>query len=205
MRNQFIATVAVFALALAACGGGEPAPAAPAGPPAAAAPASPATPNAPAPSPAANGTDLVGQLKSSKLSLLEGIQRTEKENGPAISAKFELEDGKLMLSVYTAQAGLDKDAEHNVLLELSGDAAAAQWQPKREVFEDREHITRAATHLTILRRAKTTLPAIIAKASSKQAGTVYSVTPVVHNKQPAFDVLVASPEGKSVSLTIEPG
>jgi hypothetical protein len=160
---------------------------------------------APAPAPAPASTDLVSQLKASKLTLLQGIQQAEKDNGTAISAKFELEDGKLNLSVYTAQAGLDKDAEHNVLLELGGDAAAASWQPKREVFEDKEHITRAATHLTVLRRAKTTLAAVIAKASAMQLGTVYSVTPVVHEKKPAFDVLVASPEGKSVQLTVDSG
>jgi len=80
-----------------------------------------------------------------------------------------------------------------------------QWQPKREVFEDKEHVTRAAVQLTVLRRAKTTLPAIIAKASSKQPGTVYSLVPVARDKKPAFEVLVATPEGKTVPLTIYPG
>jgi hypothetical protein len=146
---------------------------------------------------------LVGQLKTSKLTLLEGIAQAEKENGPAISAKFELEDGKLMLSVYTAQAGLDKDAEHNVLLELGAEATTSPWKPKREVFEDKEHITRAATHLTVLRRAKTTLSAVIAKASAKQPGTVYSATPVARDKKPSFDVLVASPDGKTVPVVVD--
>jgi len=208
MRTRTSVTAALIAVSVwvVACGGAEPPaaapPAAPAGAAAAPTPAAALAPPAPAGAPS---SDLVGQLKTSKLSLLEGIQKAEKENGPAISAKFELEDGKLMLSVYTAQAGLDKDAEHNVLLELGGDATASPWQPKREVFEDKEHITRAATHLTILRRAKTTLPAVIGKASSQQPGTVYSVTPVVRDKKPAFAVLVATPEGKTVELTIEPG
>jgi hypothetical protein len=52
-----------------------------------------------------------------------------------------------------------------------------QVGPKSEVFEDKEHITRAAMHLTLLQRAKTTLTEVIAKASAKQPGTVYSVTP----------------------------
>src|SRR5713101_7881621 len=71
-----------------------------------------------------------GKLKSAKHSLIEGIQQAQKENGVAISAKFEVEDGKLLLSVYTAKAGVEKDAEHNVLMELNCDAAKAKWEPK---------------------------------------------------------------------------
>ena len=63
---------------------------------------------------------LIAKLGESKHSLLDGIAQAEKENGPAISAKFELEDGKLMLSVYTAKQGRDRDAEHNTLMELIG-------------------------------------------------------------------------------------
>jgi hypothetical protein len=36
------------------------------------------------------------------------VQAAQKENGVAISAKIEFEDGKLWLSVYTAKLGLDK-------------------------------------------------------------------------------------------------
>ncbi len=206
MDNHSIAALFVVSIWIAGCAGSEPPAAAPTAPPApptgAATPAAALTPAAPSTAPGA--TDLTGQLKASKLTLLEGIQKVEKDNGPAISAKFELEEGKLMLSIYTAKAGLEKDAEHNVLLELGGDATAAQWQPKREVFEDKEHITRAATQLTLIRRAKTTLPQVIAKASAKQPGTVYSVTPVARGKKPVFDVQVATPEGKTVELTIDP-
>ena len=59
--------------------------------------------------------------------------------------------------VYTAKAGIDKDAEHNVLMELSGDPTKDKWEPKGEVFEDKAHITRAAMHLTLVQRAKATL------------------------------------------------
>jgi hypothetical protein len=105
--------------------------------------------------------------------------------------------------VYTAKAGLDKDAEHNVLEELAGDPTKDRWEPKSEVFEDKAHITRAAMHLTLVQRAKTTLSAVIAKASSKQPGTVYSVTPAVKDRKPVFEVLVAAPDGKTVTLTVD--
>ena len=73
------------------------------------------------PAPPVVAGDLLTQLKGSKLTLAQGIAQAEKDSGPAISAKFELDEGHLSLSVYTAKAGLDKDAEHNVLMELSGD------------------------------------------------------------------------------------
>jgi hypothetical protein len=149
--------------------------------------------------------DLVSQLKSSKITLAQGIQQAEKDNGPAISAKLELDEGHLSLSVYTAKAGLDKDAEHNVLMELSGDPTKDKWEPKSEVFSDKAHITRAATHLTLVQRAKTTLSAIVAKASAREPGLVYSVTPAVKDKKPGFEVLVATPAGKSVTVTIDGG
>src|SRR5215216_1267516 len=66
---------------------------------------------------------LLGKLKDSKHSLVDGIKQSEKENGVAISAKFEMKGETLMLSVYTAKAGLDKDSEHNALIELQGDAS----------------------------------------------------------------------------------
>src|SRR5262249_32657396 len=62
---------------------------------------------------------LLQALPSSKHKLSEGIkQAASKAPEAAISAKFELEEGKLSLSVYTAEKGLDTDAEHNVLKEL---------------------------------------------------------------------------------------
>src|SRR5262245_48671459 len=62
---------------------------------------------------------LVAKLKESKISLSDGIRQSEKQYGVAISAKFELEDGALNLSVYNAKEGRSKDAEHNVLTERS--------------------------------------------------------------------------------------
>src|SRR5215203_3687125 len=83
-------------------------------------------------------------IGDSKHSLLDGISQAEKVGGAAISAKFEVEGGKLMLSVYTAKDGKEKEAESNTLMELGGDATTPQWTPKTEVFEDKAHIARSA-------------------------------------------------------------
>src|SRR5207249_387699 len=64
---------------------------------------------------------LLKVLSNSKHSLADGIRQATKSTEVPISAKFELDDnGKLSLSVYTAENGLTTDAEHNVLKELSG-------------------------------------------------------------------------------------
>jgi len=147
---------------------------------------------------------LLSRLKDSKHSLVDGIRQAEKANGPAISAKFEMKGDTLMLSVYTAKEGLSKDAEHNVLMELIGDASKAEWEPETEVFEDKPHIARSAMHLTVLQLTKLTLEDIVKKASAKQRGTVYSVIPAVRDGKPIFDVIVASPDGKSVHLGLDP-
>ena len=145
---------------------------------------------------------LLGRLKDSKISLADGIRQAEKAYGPAISAKFEMKGDKLMLSVYTAKEGLGKDSEHNVLMELIGDATQPQWTPETEVFEDRPHIARSAMHLTSMQLTKLTLADVVKRASAQQQGTVYSVIPAIREGQVVFDVLVATPEGRSSHLTL---
>jgi hypothetical protein len=46
-----------------------------------------------------------------------------------ISAKFQFEEGKFSLSVYTAEDCRAGDAEHNTLMELKGEPDAATWNP----------------------------------------------------------------------------
>jgi uncharacterized membrane protein YkoI len=146
---------------------------------------------------------LLARLKDSKHSLAEGIKQSEKENGVAISAKFEMDGDKLVLSVYTAKAGLGNDAEHNALVELSGDATHNPWEAGVEVFEDKKHLTRSAMQLTLVQLSKLTLAEVIKKAEAAQPGTVYSITPAVKDGNPVFDVLVATAEGKSVHLSVD--
>ncbi|HET7541022.1 MAG TPA: hypothetical protein VFK05_14160 [Polyangiaceae bacterium] len=150
-------------------------------------------------------TALLALLPSAKLDLARGIAQAETQGARAISAKFELEDGKLSLSVYTAKKGIELDAEHNVLAELSGDPTQPAWQPKEEVFADAKHLTRASYHLTLVQRSKMTLAAVIAKALAQQPGQVYSVEPAIHERSPIFHVLIATAAGGHVKVDIESG
>src|SRR5207237_3542128 len=92
--------------------------------------------------PVANAEDskdtqaLLDALGKSKHTLSDGMRQAAKGSAVPISAKFELEDGKLSLSVYTAEKGLSVPAEKNVLQELSGSPEGDKWTPNVEAFKD---------------------------------------------------------------------
>jgi hypothetical protein len=146
--------------------------------------------------------ETVSRLDQSKHTLVEGIRQAAKTHGPAISAKFEFEDGKLWLSVYTAQDGIAADAEHNKLVELKGEPDKAAWSPGVEVFEDKKHLTRAAMQLTLLQLSRLDLAALIEKAASSAKGIPYSAVPAVRNGKPVLMVKFAEPSGTSHMLDI---
>jgi uncharacterized membrane protein YkoI len=148
---------------------------------------------------------LLALLPQAKLDLARGIIQAESQGARAISAKFELEDGRLSLSVYTAKKGIELDAEHNLLAELSGDPTQPEWRPQEEIFADAKHLTRASYHLTLVQRSKLTLAAVIAKALAKQPGQVYSIEPAIHERSPIFHVLIATPGRGRVKVDVESG
>src|SRR5829696_4227274 len=115
-----------------------------------------------------DAAQLLSKLAASRHTLVDGIRQAEKTEGPAISAKFEMKGDQLMLSVYTAKQGRDKDAEHNTLMELIGSASDATWTPETEVFADKEHIARSAMHLTLMQMSRLSLTDAIKKAEAQQ-------------------------------------
>jgi|SRR5262245_3213526 len=147
--------------------------------------------------------ETVKRLGQSKHSLVEAITQAEAANGVAISAKFEFEDGKLWLGVYTAKDGLGKDAEHNTLMELKGEPNAAAWKPGTEVFEDKEHLTRSAMQLTLMELSKLKLADIVKRASANHQGTPYSAIPAIVGGKPVVVVLVATPDGRTVAANVD--
>jgi hypothetical protein len=157
-----------------------------------------------APSSQAEGDDgvLLARLPSSKHTLNEALEAVAAEGSLPISAKLEFEDGKLWLSVYGAKAGLNKCAEKNELFELKGDATAAQWQPKREVFQDKEHLARASAQLTLMQTTALTLDTAIAKAAAMKKGVTYSAIPVLKDGKTAIVVRARTNAGQSVQLVI---
>jgi len=145
---------------------------------------------------------LLDALGKSKHTLIDGVRQTAKGGAVPISAKFELEDGKLSLSVYTAEKGLSVPAEKNVLQELSGSPEGDKWTPNVEVFKDVPHVARSSEQLTLMALGKASLTNIIARVQKTQSGTVFSVTPVIRNHRAVAEVLVAD-DGK-VKKVLQP-
>lgn len=142
---------------------------------------------------------LIKALAKSKHTLLDGVRLAAKGGAVPISAKFELEDGKLSLSVYTAEKGLSVAPEQNVLQELSGSPEDQKWSPTVEVFKDLPHVARSSEQLTLMALGKSSLVDIIAQVQKTRSGTVFSVTPIIRNHKPVVEVLVAD-KGKVKKL-----
>jgi len=132
---------------------------------------------------------LLRAIGGAKISLAQGITQVAKGTEVPTEAKYEMEDGKLHLSVYTSAKGFDTAAEDNSFSEYGGEATAATWAPKKEVFEDLKHIARSAQYHTLLSMTKVTIPAIIQKAAAQ--ATVFSVKEKVRNGKPVFEVMTA--------------
>ncbi len=132
---------------------------------------------------------LIKALPGAKITLLQGIAQVAKGTEVPTEAKYEMDKGKLALTVYTSTKGFDTAAEDNSFNEYGGDATAAAWTPEKEVFADLKHIARSAQYHTLLSMTKVTIPAIINKASAQ--GTVFSVKEKIRNGKPVFEVMTS--------------
>jgi len=140
---------------------------------------------------------LLKALPGAKITLLQGIAQVAKGPEVPTEAKYEMDKGKLALTVYTSAKGFDTPAEDNSFNEYGGDATGGAWAPDKEVFADLKHIARSAQYHTLLSMTKVTIPAIIQKASPQ--GTVFSVKEKIRNGKPVFEVMTA--QGGSAKTT----
>jgi hypothetical protein len=147
--------------------------------------------------------DLLNRLPKSKHALSEAMEAVRAEGGAPISAKLEFEDGKLWLSVYGAKSGLDKCAEKNELFELKGDATAEEWKPAREVFQDKEHLTRASGQLTLMQTTPLTLEVAVSKGETMKKGVVYSAIPTLKDGKTAITLRIRTASGQSLSIVVD--
>ncbi|HEX2733902.1 MAG TPA: hypothetical protein VHM70_19970 [Polyangiaceae bacterium] len=145
---------------------------------------------------------LLSHLPSAKHGLREALEAVLAEGAEPISAKLEFEEGRLWLSVYGAKEGLHKCAEKNELFELKGDATAEHWQPQREIFSDREHLTRASAQLTLMQTTNLTLEAALTHAALPGKSVVYSAIPSLKDGKTAI-VIEALVNGKPVQILVD--
>jgi hypothetical protein len=143
----------------------------------------------------AEHAELAKALRDAKISLQRGLTASTKEGKP-ISAKYEVEHGKLQLSVYTMKG--DKFSE--VIVDHKTGKVA-----KAEPITSGDDLTAAKTQGEAMAKAKRSLDAVASEAVKENKGyRVVSVMPAVKDGHPVADVtLVKGTEWKTVSEKLD--
>jgi uncharacterized membrane protein YkoI len=139
--------------------------------------------------------ELANALKDAKVPLERGLTASAKEGKP-ISAKYEVEDGKLQLSVYTMKG--DKFSE--VIVDHKTGKVT-----KAEPITGGDDLTHAKAQSEAMAQAKRSLQAAASTAVKQNQGfRVVSVMPAVKDGHPVADVtLVKGAEWKTVSEKLD--
>ena len=142
-----------------------------------------------------NQHTLIKSLISAKVSLQQGLTAAQRHGQP-ISGKFEVEDGKFHLSVYTA----NKEQFSEVLVDYNTGKIA-----KSEPITQNEDLEAAKAQSAALTKAKITLRAAVDRAVSGSRGfRAVSVTPSLKDGHAiASVVLLKGEELKSVEQSLE--
>jgi hypothetical protein len=139
--------------------------------------------------------ELAKALKDAKVSLQRGLTASAKEGKP-ISAKYEVEDGKLQLSVYTTKG--DKFSE--VVVDHKAGKVA-----KAEPITGGDDLTAAKAQSEAMGKAKRSLAAAADEAVKQNQGyRVVSVMPALKDGHPVADVtLLKGTDWKTVSEKLD--
>ena len=139
--------------------------------------------------------ELASALTKAKVTLARGLTASESAGRP-ISAKFEMEDGKLQLSVYTMKG--------ESFSEVVVDHATAKVV-KTEAITSGEDLTTAKVQSAAMAAAKGTLHAAVEKALKANPGyRAVSVFPTLKNGHASADVTVVKLESwKTIAESLE--
>ena len=143
----------------------------------------------------AEHAELAKALRDAKIPLQRGLTASKKEGKP-ISAKYEVEHGKLQLSVYTMKG--DKFSE--VIVDHKTGKVA-----KAEPITSGDDLTAAKTQSEAMAKAKRSLDAAASEAVKENTRfRVVSVMPALKDGHPVADVtLVKGSEWKTVSEKLD--
>lgn len=140
-----------------------------------------------------SGVAVAKYMPSARVSLQEGLRAAEAEGQP-ISGKFEVDDGHLQLSVYTAKDG--KFSE--VLVDQSTGKVA-----KSEVITAGNDLAVAQRQLEVYGKSKTSLRTAVSHAELANPGyQAVSVTPTVNRGHTV--AVVSLLQGKQTRSIAEP-
>src|SRR2546422_9756860 len=139
--------------------------------------------------------ELAQALKGAKVSLKQGMVASAPKGKP-ISGKFEVEDGKLQLSVYTTKGG--------AFCEDLGDPKSGRVA-KVEAIEGGEDLTAAKAQADAMAKAKIPLQTAIDAAVKKNPGfRPVSAIPALKEGHPVADVsLIKGDELKTASERLD--
>jgi hypothetical protein len=141
--------------------------------------------------------ELASALSGVKVSLQQGLTASESEGQP-ISAKFEVEDGKLQLSVYTAKEGKFFEV---IVDHVTGKIA------KVEPIGEGEDLTHAMSQKAAMDRAKVKLGDAAVKSMGQAKGQaenvlIVSAVPELKDDRPVASVVLLA--GKRFSTVSAP-
>src|SRR5215472_1048989 len=120
---------------------------------------------------------LIKAMSGAKVTLQQGLTASEREGRP-ISGKFEMEDGKLQLSIYTEKAGKFFEV---IVDHVSGSVA------KTESITEGDDLADAKEQSAAMAKAKTDLKTAVSKAARTSAAI--SVVPDLKNSHPVATVV----------------
>jgi hypothetical protein len=138
---------------------------------------------------------LAKALTQAKVSLQKGLQASAREGKP-ISAKYEIEEGALQLSVYTMKNG----GFEEVIVDHRSGAIK-----KAEKITDAGDLKDAQAQSQAMTKAKRPLAAAVSKATKANAGyRAVSVTPVLAAGKPLAEIeLIKGTELKKVTENLD--
>jgi uncharacterized membrane protein YkoI len=139
--------------------------------------------------------DLAGKMKEAKISLAKGIA-VSKTSGTPISAKYEVENGKLQLSVYTAKG----DSFSEVIVDHKTGKVA-----KTEAITSGDDLTAAKSQNEAISGGKTSLQDAVSKAVKANKGyQAVSATASVKDGHAVAEItLMKGAESKTVSEQLD--
>lgn len=139
--------------------------------------------------------ELVNALKDAKIPLQQGVTASAREGKP-ISAKYEVEEGKLQLSVYTMKG--DKFSE--VIIDHKTGKVA-----KAEPITKDDDLKHARAQSEAMAKAKRSLDTAASEAVRENKGfRAVSVMPAMKDDHPVAEVtLVKGTEWKTVSEKLD--
>lgn len=136
--------------------------------------------------------ELAKALTGAKITLHSGLQ-TSASQGKPISAKFEVDDGKLQLSIYT----MKEDGFFEVVINPASGKVA-----KAETITDKDDLAKATAQKAAMDKAKITLLAAADKALKSNSGyRAVSILPQMKADHPVAEVTLL--RGKAFKTVTE--